>query len=106
MARWYSAARRRDADVPDRRAGVFCASTPVRGAPMHMPTPAFRLMVATALLCSAPALSAATFSVGPASDCTHASLQGALGSAANNSGADVVRIVRTATWTGIQVSTD
>lgn len=73
---------------------------------MHMPTPAFRFMVATALLCSAPALSAATFSVGPASDCTHASLQGALDSAAANSGADVVRVVRTATWTGIQVSTD
>jgi hypothetical protein len=48
---------------------------------------------------------AATFSVGPGATCTHNTLQAALDSAANNSGADVVRIVRTATWNAIQVST-
>src|SRR5690606_37711575 len=68
--------------------------------------PAFIPVVALALSTVAPTLPAATFSVGPGATCTHNTLQAALDSAASNSGADVVRVVRTATWTGIQVSTD
>lgn len=48
---------------------------------------------------------AAVFSVGPGANCTHATLQAGLDAAANKPGPDVVRIVRTATWTAIQVST-
>ena len=62
------------------------------------------LCVAVLLSASAPA-AAAMFSVGPGATCTHNTLQAALDSAASNSGADVVRIVRTATWNAIQVST-
>jgi hypothetical protein len=59
-----------------------------------------------AAMCVMPAATAATFSVGPNASCTHNTLQAALDSAANNSGADVVRIIRTANWSGIQISTD
>ncbi len=52
------------------------------------------------------AAAAATFTVGPGTDCTHNTLQAALDSAANNSGSDELRIVRTATWSAIQVSTN
>ncbi len=48
---------------------------------------------------------AAVFSVGPGGNCTHTNLQAALDTAANSPGADTVRIVRTATWNAIQVST-
>ena len=44
--------------------------------------------LATAM-CVMPAATAATFSVGPNASCTHNTLQAALDSAANNSGADV-----------------
>ncbi|HEY6543541.1 MAG TPA: hypothetical protein VIZ64_01450 [Dokdonella sp.] len=75
--------------------------------PIHAPGPTAAIVLACAMLLSfSVAASAATFSVGPGASCTHATLQGALDSAAANSGADVVRVVRTATWTGIQVSTD
>lgn len=67
---------------------------------------ALRAATPLALLFLAPLAAAATFSVGPGADCTHANLQAALDSAANNTGADVVRVVRTASWSGIQVSTD
>lgn len=67
---------------------------------------ALRVVAPLALLFLAPMAAAATFSVGPGTDCTHTNLQAALDSAANNSGADVVRIVRTAKWSGIQISTD
>lgn len=66
---------------------------------------ALRALAPLALLFLAPMAAAATFSVGPGADCTHTSLQAALDSAANNSGADVVRIVRTASWSGVQIST-
>ncbi|MBN8482185.1 MAG: hypothetical protein J0L88_11415 [Xanthomonadales bacterium] len=70
---------------------------------MRSTIPALTLVAA---LATALPVSAATFTVGPGGDCTHPNLQAALDSAAANSGADEVRIVRTATWTGIQVSTD
>ncbi|MBN8482184.1 MAG: hypothetical protein J0L88_11410 [Xanthomonadales bacterium] len=70
---------------------------------MRSTIPALTLVAALSL---ALPVSAATFTVGPGGDCTHPTLQAALDSAAANSGADEVRIVRTATWTGIQVSTD
>ena len=63
-------------------------------------------MLRPAALSLALPVSAATFTVGPGGDCTHPTLQAALDSAAANSGADEVRIVRTATWTGIQISTN
>src|SRR5688500_9678032 len=99
-------AARPDADVPDRRPGVFSGSTPMEAILMRIRFPAFIPAAALALSAFAPTLPAATFSVGPGATCTHNSLQAALDSAANNSGADVVRVVRTATWTSIQVSTD
>jgi hypothetical protein len=99
-------AARPDADVPDRRPGVFSGSTPMEAILMRIRFPAFIPAATLALSAFAPTLPAATFSVGPGATCTHNSLQAALDSAANNSGADVVRVVRTATWTGIQVSTD
>ncbi len=70
---------------------------------MRFRIPAFVLLLG---LAQAPIATAAIFTVGPASSCTHTTLQAALDSAANNSGADVVRIVRTATWNGIQASTN
>lgn len=73
---------------------------------MRFRIPSFQLAAALVLTSLAPMAAAATFSVGPGTDCTHTSLQAALDSAANNSGADVVRIVRTATWSAIQISTD
>jgi hypothetical protein len=73
---------------------------------MRFRIPVFPRAAALTLLSLTPPATAATFSVGPGTDCTHTSLQAALDSAANNSGADVVRIVRTADWTGIQVSTN
>lgn len=71
---------------------------------MRFRTAAFQLALVLPSLASIA--SAATFSVGPGATCTHNTLQAALDSAASNSGADVVRIVRTASWTGIQVSTN
>ncbi len=71
---------------------------------MRFRIPLLALALLTPALVLPPAM-AATFSVGPGTDCTHNTLQAALDSAANNTGADVVRIVRTATWSGIQVST-
>lgn len=73
---------------------------------MRFPIPAFPAAVsALALLSLASAAPAATYTVGPAAACTHATLQAALDAAANTPGPDVVRIVRSTTWTGIQVST-
>ncbi|HUD41668.1 MAG TPA: hypothetical protein VMR06_06670 [Dokdonella sp.] len=72
---------------------------------MRFPIPAFPAAAALALLALATAAPAATYSVGPGATCTHGTLQAALDAAANNPGPDVVRIVRSATWTGIQVST-
>lgn len=68
--------------------------------------PAFIQLGLAALLSASVPAAAATFTVGPGGSCTHTSLQAALDSAANNSGADEVRIVRTAPWTAIQVSTN
>lgn len=73
---------------------------------MRFRIPSFQLAAALVLTSLAPMAAAATFSVGPGTDCTHTSLQAALDAAANNSGADVVRIVRTANWSSIQISTD
>lgn len=73
---------------------------------MRFRIPSFQLAAALAVTSLAPIATAATFSVGPGTDCTHTGLQAALDSAANNSGADVVRVVRTADWSAIQVSTD
>jgi len=71
---------------------------------MRFPIPAFPTAVsALALLSLASAAPAATYTVGPAAACTHATLQAALDAAANTPGPDVVRIVRSTTWTGIQV---
>ena len=73
---------------------------------MRSAIPALPLFAALAMAFFTSRATAATFTVGPGADCTHPNLQAALDSAANNSGADEVRIVRTATWTGIQISTD
>lgn len=73
---------------------------------MRFRTTAFQLALALVLPSFAPIAAAATFSVGPGGTCTHNTLQAALDSAAGNTGADVVRIVRTVNWTGIQVSTN
>ena len=55
-------------------------------------------------LASMPSM-AATFSAGPGATCTHTTPQAALDAAAANPGPDVVRIVRSATWTAQQIST-
>ncbi len=73
---------------------------------MRSAIPALPLFAALAMAFFTSRATAATFTVGPGADCTHPNLQAALDSAANNSGADEVRIVRTATWAGIQISTD
>jgi hypothetical protein len=108
--------------VPDRRVAVFLSMNPHGEAPMQFPASdacaktrprnlarvrasRFEGFCVAALLCAGMPAAAATFSVGPGATCTHNTLQAALDSAANNSGADVVRIVRTATWNAIQVST-
>lgn len=49
---------------------------------------------------------AMTYSVGPGATCTHDTLQEAMDAAALNPGPDSIRIVRNATWTAQQVSTD
>lgn len=73
---------------------------------MRFPIPAFPAAAsALALLSLATAAPAATYSVGPGATCTHATLQAALDAAASNPGPDVVRIVRSTSWTGIQAST-
>lgn len=61
-------------------------------------------LLLTFLLPAVPA-GAAVFSVGPDANCTHSTVQAGLDAAANSPGPDVVRIVREATWTAIQVST-
>ncbi len=63
------------------------------------------ILLALAVALPAVPATAATFSVGPGATCTHATLQAALDAAANSPGPDIVKIVRSATWTGIQAST-
>lgn len=63
------------------------------------------ILLALAVALPAVPATAATFSVGPGATCTHNNLQAALDAAANSPGPDIVKIVRSATWTGIQAST-
>ncbi|MBB5208182.1 hypothetical protein [Chiayiivirga flava] len=65
-----------------------------------------RTGVALLLLAVAAPAGALTYSVGPGATCTHATLQAAVDAAAANPGPDTVRIVRNATWTAQQISTD
>lgn len=64
------------------------------------------VLLALLLLAAAVPATAATYVVGPGASCTHTTLQAALDAANANPGPDTVRIVRTATWTAQQISTD